>query len=319
MPNSLKKLLTFEIPLNFSGTAGLGLSVKGRTTTDKDGRVNDEGIFVKNILKGGAVDQDGRLLKNDQLVSVDGVELMGYSNEKAMSILRQIVPQVGTNAKLVKICVLRLVDSKGNPVLVNGSPSIAQANAQKLVGDSGENSFMRRLIDSYTADVAKFGSNTSIPSDSSTLKDGKTSTDTAKTEVPTAKSRPGNILSRDFNGADAVFPQTYRVNGNAEYAIVMKSPTINGPTLSSEIEILDDDEMTESGYNHIIPVSGTVVKTQEEIIPPQRNRYGNHSLKREYSGNRLGNYEVIPDDIRPETSSRSYVNTKDSKISDQIN
>lgn len=41
--------LDLTIQLNETGSAGLGLSVKGKT----DGRI-DRGIFVKNVITGGA-------------------------------------------------------------------------------------------------------------------------------------------------------------------------------------------------------------------------------------------------------------------------
>lgn len=60
--DSERRLLTFDVPLNDSGSAGLGVSVKGRTRRVKCGRSvdgDDEveqscGIFVKLIIHGGA-------------------------------------------------------------------------------------------------------------------------------------------------------------------------------------------------------------------------------------------------------------------------
>lgn len=43
----------FNIPLNDSGSAGLGISVKGKTAT-KGGVVSDLGIFIKAVITGGA-------------------------------------------------------------------------------------------------------------------------------------------------------------------------------------------------------------------------------------------------------------------------
>lgn len=42
---------TFEIPLNDSGSAGLGVSVKGNRSKENN---TDLGIFVKSIINGGA-------------------------------------------------------------------------------------------------------------------------------------------------------------------------------------------------------------------------------------------------------------------------
>lgn len=46
-----QEFLTFEIPLNDSGSAGLGVSVKGNRSKEK---LTDLGIFVKSIINGGA-------------------------------------------------------------------------------------------------------------------------------------------------------------------------------------------------------------------------------------------------------------------------
>ena len=51
------KRMTFYIPLNISGAAGLGISVKGKTTGDTGTTPKDLGIFVKAVISGGAADQ----------------------------------------------------------------------------------------------------------------------------------------------------------------------------------------------------------------------------------------------------------------------
>lgn len=48
-----KELIEFNIPLNNSGSAGLGVSVKGKTLTTEEG-TRDLGIFVKAVIHGGA-------------------------------------------------------------------------------------------------------------------------------------------------------------------------------------------------------------------------------------------------------------------------
>lgn len=45
--------LTYDIPLNECGSAGLGVSVKGKTTTTENGP-HDLGIFIKSVISGGA-------------------------------------------------------------------------------------------------------------------------------------------------------------------------------------------------------------------------------------------------------------------------
>ena len=53
MIREMDKVMTFDIPLNDTSSAGLGITLKGKTTII-DGKSIDLGIFVKSILTGGA-------------------------------------------------------------------------------------------------------------------------------------------------------------------------------------------------------------------------------------------------------------------------
>ena len=48
-----REVLAFDIPLNDTGSAGLGVSVKGKTSTTDQG-TRDLGIFIKSVITGGA-------------------------------------------------------------------------------------------------------------------------------------------------------------------------------------------------------------------------------------------------------------------------
>lgn len=50
-PDGSREFLTFPIPLSDSGSAGLGVSVKGNRSKENHA---DLGIFVKSIINGGA-------------------------------------------------------------------------------------------------------------------------------------------------------------------------------------------------------------------------------------------------------------------------
>jgi partitioning defective protein 3 len=50
---SRQEVLRLEIPLNETGSAGLGVSVKGKTVTTEQGQ-KDLGIFVRGVIRGGA-------------------------------------------------------------------------------------------------------------------------------------------------------------------------------------------------------------------------------------------------------------------------
>ena len=45
-----REILTFNVPLNATEAAGLGISVKGKTTTGPHGS-QDLGIFIKSIIQ----------------------------------------------------------------------------------------------------------------------------------------------------------------------------------------------------------------------------------------------------------------------------
>ncbi|XP_075969691.1 uncharacterized protein LOC142972448 isoform X4 [Anticarsia gemmatalis] len=80
-------ILRLDVPVHDSEKAGLGISVKGKVTVGPDPQ--DLGIFIKSVLHGGAASRDGRLHTNDQLLSVNGVSLVGQSNAEAMETLRR--------------------------------------------------------------------------------------------------------------------------------------------------------------------------------------------------------------------------------------
>ncbi|KAM8904452.1 par-3 family cell polarity regulator beta a isoform 3-T3 [Spinachia spinachia] len=97
--------LMYEIPLNESGSAGLGVSLKGNKSRETG---EDLGIFVKSIIHGGAAYKDGRLSVNDQLIAVNGESLLGRSNHAAMETLRRSMSYEGNARGTIQLVVLRL-------------------------------------------------------------------------------------------------------------------------------------------------------------------------------------------------------------------
>lgn len=114
-------MLTLHIPVHDTEKAGLGVSVKGKTTSNLTGSSNgssngsmkndgDLGIFVKSVIHGGAASRDGRLRMNDQLVSINGVTLLGQSNAEAMDTLkRAIVNNPGKHPGMITLQVARKI------------------------------------------------------------------------------------------------------------------------------------------------------------------------------------------------------------------
>ncbi|NWH21129.1 PAR3L protein, partial [Grus americana] len=99
--------LTFEIPLNDSGSAGLGVSLKGNKSRESGA---DLGIFIKSVIHGGAAFKDGRLRVNDQLVAVNGESLLGKSNHEAMETLRRSMSMEGNLRGRIQLVVLRRLE-----------------------------------------------------------------------------------------------------------------------------------------------------------------------------------------------------------------
>uniref|UniRef100_A0A8D2QKT5 Par-3 family cell polarity regulator beta n=1 Tax=Zonotrichia albicollis TaxID=44394 RepID=A0A8D2QKT5_ZONAL len=103
--------LTFEIPLNDSGSAGLGVSLKGNKSRETGA---DLGIFIKSVIHGGAAFKDGRLRVNDQLVAVNGESLLGKSNHEAMETLRRSMSMEGNIRGRIQLVVLRRLEERSD-------------------------------------------------------------------------------------------------------------------------------------------------------------------------------------------------------------
>ncbi|KAM9682687.1 partitioning defective 3 homolog isoform 13-T13 [Dama dama] len=118
-PDGTREFLTFEVPLNDSGSAGLGVSVKGNRSKENHA---DLGIFVKSIINGGAASKDGRLRVNDQLIAVNGESLLGKTNQDAMETLRRSMSTEGNKRGMIQLIVARRI-SKCTELKSPGSPS----------------------------------------------------------------------------------------------------------------------------------------------------------------------------------------------------
>ncbi|KAK2536494.1 Pard3 [Columba guinea] len=130
-PDGTREFLTFEVPLNDSGSAGLGVSVKGNRSKENHA---DLGIFVKSIINGGAASKDGRLRVNDQLIAVNGESLLGKTNQDAMETLRRSMSTEGNKRGMIQLIVARR-RSKCNELESPGSPSGPELPIETLLED----------------------------------------------------------------------------------------------------------------------------------------------------------------------------------------
>uniref|UniRef100_K7FG93 PDZ domain-containing protein n=1 Tax=Pelodiscus sinensis TaxID=13735 RepID=K7FG93_PELSI len=70
----------FYVDLQKKSGRGLGLSIVGKR--------NGSGVFVSDVVKGGAADLDGRLIQGDQILSVNGEDMRNASQEVVAAILK---------------------------------------------------------------------------------------------------------------------------------------------------------------------------------------------------------------------------------------
>lgn len=115
-----REQLMYEIPLNESGSAGLGVSLKGNKSRETG---EDLGIFIKSIIHGGAAYKDGRLCVNDQLIAVNGETLVGRTNHFAMETLRRSMSSEGNARGTIQLVVLRAAKQ-----ISGTNPSSSSAN-----------------------------------------------------------------------------------------------------------------------------------------------------------------------------------------------
>lgn len=142
-----REILTLCIPVHDTEKAGLGVSVKGKTgqmtpNSSFNSTINstnvkhdgDLGIFIKSVLHGGAASRDGRLKMNDQLLSVNGISLLGQSNADAMDTLRRAMLQTGgNNPGVIILKIARRASSRPDSTIIENSE-------QNLINSSGTNS-----------------------------------------------------------------------------------------------------------------------------------------------------------------------------------
>uniref|UniRef100_A0A8C6SM22 Par-3 family cell polarity regulator n=1 Tax=Neogobius melanostomus TaxID=47308 RepID=A0A8C6SM22_9GOBI len=142
-PDGAQDFMTLEIPLNDSGSAGLGVSVKGNRSKENHA---DLGIFVKSIINGGAASKDGRLRVNDQLIAVNGESLLGMSNQEAMEALRTSMSVEGNKRGMIQLIVARRVgrQTEDGPI----SPPLSEISSGSLL-DEHERRISHSLYETF--------------------------------------------------------------------------------------------------------------------------------------------------------------------------
>ncbi|VDN02648.1 unnamed protein product [Thelazia callipaeda] len=76
----------FEMELTKKPGRGLGLSIVGRK--------NEPGVYVSEVVKGGAADTDGRLMQGDQILAVNGQDVASSMQEDVATKLKACTGRV---------------------------------------------------------------------------------------------------------------------------------------------------------------------------------------------------------------------------------
>lgn len=90
------------VTLNIDTVNFLGISIVGQSSAR-----GDNGIYVANVMKGGAVALDGRIEPGDMILQVNDISFENFTNDQAVDVLRGAVARKGP----IKLTVAKSFDS----------------------------------------------------------------------------------------------------------------------------------------------------------------------------------------------------------------
>uniref|UniRef100_A0A673CWE0 Multiple PDZ domain protein n=1 Tax=Sphaeramia orbicularis TaxID=375764 RepID=A0A673CWE0_9TELE len=136
---------SFSVELHKKPGQGLGLSIVGRR--------NDTGVFVSDIVKGGLVDSDGRLMQGDQILSVNGEDVRSATQEAVAALLKCCVGPINmevgrfkagpfhserrlSQSSQVSLCLKKSNSSRNSGFMSSEHPDIRTVEFTKGPSDS---------------------------------------------------------------------------------------------------------------------------------------------------------------------------------------
>uniref|UniRef100_A0A7I4YER1 Partitioning defective protein 3 n=1 Tax=Haemonchus contortus TaxID=6289 RepID=A0A7I4YER1_HAECO len=156
--------LELIIPLNDTGSAGLGVSLKARVTVRTNGTRQDCGIFIKNVLHGGAAHKDGRLRVNDRIVGIEELRLEGETNATASEAVSRRLKAIGPTAKYVRLRIQRAKDAPAQTTLQSSVGSAAGVAARASVAESSSSEGKLSPVEGMDADYGSRLDESELPS-----------------------------------------------------------------------------------------------------------------------------------------------------------
>lgn len=130
----------YDIPTNDTRSAGLGLYLKYPSISGKD-----LGIYIEKVITGGAAWKDGRLQPGDQILAVNGVDLVNLSNDEASRVLNTVVWQgIGPEAQpdIIRLTIHRR-DSQDTQQTTDPTPGVQSCDDDSIEPEDGEDQFQR--------------------------------------------------------------------------------------------------------------------------------------------------------------------------------
>ncbi|KAK6058339.1 PDZ/DHR/GLGF domain protein [Cooperia oncophora] len=156
--------LELIIPLNDTGSAGLGVSLKARVTVRTNGTRQDCGIFIKSVLHGGAAHKDGRLRVNDRIVGIEELRLEGETNATASEAVSRRLKAIGPTAKYVRLRIQRAKDASAQSGCASSVDSLAGARASVLGAESSSSEDKLSPVEGMDADSGSKLDESELPS-----------------------------------------------------------------------------------------------------------------------------------------------------------